>query len=50
MFCLDLRCNERIESATNLAGRNALDENRQLLERMARFATEALGLDLGPKE
>ncbi|WNG16235.1 FBP domain-containing protein [Cystobacter fuscus] len=48
-LCLDLRCNERLESATNLAGRNALDENRQLLERMARFATEALGLDLGPK-
>lgn len=48
-LCLDLRCSERLESAMNLAGRSAVEENKKLLERMARFATEALGLELGPE-
>lgn len=43
-LCLDLRCGERLESMTNLAGRSVLDGTRSLLERMARFAREALGL------
>ncbi len=45
MLCLDLRCNERLESTTNLAGRSILDENKRLIERMSRFASEALGID-----
>ncbi len=44
-LCLDLRCNEKLEAATNMAGGSVLDENRQLLERMARFANEALGIE-----
>jgi hypothetical protein len=45
-LCLDLRCGEKLESATNLSGRSTLDETRQLLERMSRFASEALGIEL----
>lgn len=45
-LCLDLRCSERLESVANLAGRNLLDETQRLIERMARFATEALGIEL----
>ncbi|AKJ03934.1 treble-clef zinc-finger protein [Archangium gephyra] len=44
-LCLDLRCNERLEAAMNMAGRSVLDENKQLIERMSRFASEALGLE-----
>jgi hypothetical protein len=46
-LCLDLRCNEKLEAAMDMAGRSVLDENRQLIERMARFASEALGMKLG---
>jgi hypothetical protein len=45
-LCLDLRCGEKLEAATNLAGRSVLDENRHLIERMSRFASEALGIEL----
>lgn len=44
-LCLDLRCGERLESTANMAGRSALDESKRLLERMARFASEGLGID-----
>jgi hypothetical protein len=44
-LCLDLRCNERLESATSRAGRSVLEENKRLLERMTRFASEALGIE-----
>jgi treble-clef zinc-finger protein len=44
-LCLDLRCNERLEAAMNMAGRSVLDENKQLIERMSRFASEALGME-----
>lgn len=43
-LCLDLRCGERLEAATNRAGGSLLDENKRLIERMARFANEALGI------
>ncbi|HEX8434527.1 FBP domain-containing protein [Archangium sp.] len=43
--CLDLRCGEKLEAAANLSGRSVLDDNRQLIERMARFASEALGIE-----
>jgi hypothetical protein len=45
-LCLDLRCNERLESVANLAGRNLVDETKRLIERMARFASEAVGIKL----
>jgi hypothetical protein len=48
-LCLDLRCNERLEAAMNLAGRSVQDENKQLIERMARFASEALGIEFTPE-
>ncbi len=44
-LCLDLRCNERLESATNLAGKSVVDESKRMIERMARFAHEVLGID-----
>ncbi|RKH35769.1 hypothetical protein D7Y13_04340 [Corallococcus praedator] len=44
-LCMDLRCSERLESMTNLAGRSVLNDNRKLIERMSRFASEALGID-----
>lgn len=43
-LCLDLRCNERLEAMMNMAGRSVVDENKQLIERMSRFANEALGI------
>jgi treble-clef zinc-finger protein len=45
-ICLDLRCQEKIEDAANRAGRSALEAKRALLERIAKFAQEALGIDL----
>ena len=45
-LCLDLRCNERLESTTDLAGANLQEAIRQMTERMARFATEALGMEV----
>lgn len=46
-LCMDLRCNERLESAANLSGRSAVEDTKRLVERMSRFATEALGMDTG---
>lgn len=43
--CLDLRCGERLEALADRSGRSALDEKARLMERMARFASEALGLE-----
>lgn len=45
-LCLDLRCNERLETATNRSGGDVLDEMTKLHERIARFAHEALGLEV----
>jgi len=45
-ICLDLRCQEKIEDAANRAGRSALDAKRAMMERIAKFAHEALGIDL----
>lgn len=44
-LCLDLRCNEKLESATNRAGGSVVEETQKLLERMTRFASEALGIE-----
>ncbi|WNG33269.1 hypothetical protein F0U61_06300 [Archangium violaceum] len=45
-LCLDLRCNEKLETAANLSGRSALDDIKTLSERMSRFASEALGMEV----
>ncbi len=45
MVCRDLRCRERIEEAGDLAGRDTNLAKRRLLERIARFAREALNID-----
>ncbi|MFY0572828.1 FBP domain-containing protein [Archangium lansingense] len=45
-LCLDLRCNERMEAAANLSGRSVLDDHRQIIEHMSRFASEALGMEV----
>lgn len=43
--CRDLRCRERIEEAGDLAGRDTSAAKKRLLERIARFAREALNID-----
>ncbi|RKH77019.1 hypothetical protein D7Y21_37890 [Corallococcus sp. AB045] len=45
--CLDLRCGERLEAMSDRSGRSDLDDKARLIERMARFASEALGLEPG---
>ncbi|NOJ97911.1 hypothetical protein HMI51_33855 [Corallococcus coralloides] len=45
--CLDLRCGERLEAMSDRSGRSDLDDKARLMERMARFASETLGLELG---
>ncbi|AFE06707.1 hypothetical protein COCOR_06000 [Corallococcus coralloides DSM 2259] len=42
-LCLDLRCGERLEAQADRSGRSLQDDTAQLIERMARFASEALG-------
>lgn len=42
--CRDLRCRERIEEAGDLAGRDTAAAKKRLLERIARFAREALNI------
>jgi len=44
--CLDVRCQEKLEDAANRAGRSALDAQHAMVERIGRFAREALGIDL----
>lgn len=45
-LCLDLRCNEKLEQAANMSGRSVLDDTKELIERMSRFASEALGMEV----
>lgn len=47
-LCRDLRCKEKLEQAADLAGRSAEVPKRQLMERMARFAREGLGIERVP--
>jgi len=44
LLCLDLRCNEKLDSLADRAGRNSVESSRRLLERVARFAREGLGI------
>lgn len=43
-LCLDLGCGPRIEDAADRAGKNPRVQARALVERMARFSREALGI------
>jgi hypothetical protein len=43
--CLDLRCKEKVEAAMNMEGRSPVEPTQQVIERMARFASEALGME-----
>lgn len=43
-LCLDLKCGERIEEAADRAGKSRRVEAKKLLERMAQFTREALGI------
>ena len=49
-LCLDLRCGERLETEANRQGRSPLDDLKKLLEKMERFASEGLAIELGPKK
>lgn len=44
--CADLSCRQKLEEAADLSGRSVLPAVDRLVEQMARFATEALGIDL----
>lgn len=44
--CSDLSCKDKLEDAANRAGFSALDSKKRLVERMGRFASEALQIDL----
>lgn len=44
--CIDLSCQQKLEDEANRSGRSVLPAMAALLERMGRFAHEALGIDL----
>lgn len=44
--CTDLSCREKIEDEANRSGRSPLPQLAKLVERMGRFASEALDIDL----
>ena len=47
-LCLDLRCKDKLEAAADLAGRHPREFIAPLMERMARFAREALRIESVP--
>jgi hypothetical protein len=44
--CVDLGCQRKLEDAANLSGRSVRPAMEKLLERMGRFASEGLKIDL----
>jgi hypothetical protein len=44
-LCLDLSCNVKLEDAANRAGKSSVEASRALIDRIARFAREALRID-----
>ena len=44
-LCSDLGCKRKLEEDANRSGRSVLPAMKQLLERMARFGHEGLGID-----
>lgn len=49
-LCLDLRCKDKLESAADLSGRHFRDVIPPLMERMLRFAREALRIESVPEQ
>ena len=49
-LCLDLACGARIEDAADRSGRNSRVLARAMVERMARFTEEALGITASSRE
>ena len=48
-LCLDLRCKDKLESVADLSGRHPRDLVSPLMERMLRFAREALRIESVPE-
>ena len=46
LLCSDLSCKQKLEDEANRSGRSVLPAMAKLLERMGRFASEALKIDL----
>lgn len=44
--CVDLGCKQKLEDEADRSGRSVLPAMEKLVERMGRFASEALGIDL----
>ncbi len=49
-LCLDLRCKEKLETAADLSGRHPRELMQPLMERMLRFAREALKIETVPED
>jgi FBP C-terminal treble-clef zinc-finger len=49
-LCIDLRCKEKLESAADLSGRHPRELLQPLMERMVRFASEALRIHTVPRD
>ncbi|ATB32915.1 FBP domain-containing protein [Melittangium boletus] len=49
-LCLDLRCKEKLETAADLSGRHFREAMPPLMERMTRFAREALRIHTVPED
>jgi hypothetical protein len=47
-LCLDLRCSDKIQQMSDLAGRSAVEPRKRMLERIQKFAREALGIGQVP--
>ncbi len=45
-ICSDLSCQQKLEDEANRSGRSVLPAMAKLVERMGRFASEGLGIDL----
>ena len=50
LICRDLRCREKLEDAADLSGRMSVEARRRTVQRMLRFAREALGIESVPAD
>lgn len=48
--CLDLGCQERLETESHLSGRHPREAMKPLMERMQRFTRDALRIDTPPED
>lgn len=48
--CRDLGCKERVQDLADRSGRSAVKARREVVERMLRFAREALGIESVPDD